>query len=100
MKGRLALFNGTRGKSGKAIGGLVGASDRTLSLSLSESISVSIRIGKDDWEEASSSLGSSLSSCLCTYVTTEQFRKNLGLSSSNFSKLVCSKKCSFLNELN
>ena len=99
MKGRLASFNETRGKSGNGISDPVGASKEALSLS-SESESESVRMGSDDWEEASSSPVSSSSPCLCTYVTTGRFRKNSRLSSSNFSKLVCSKKCSFLNELN
>ena len=98
MKGRLVLFNETRG--GKGIGVLVGAPNGASSSS-SVSEFVSVRIGSDDWEEVfSSPVSSSSSSCLCTYVTTGQFRKNSRSSSSNFSKLVCSKKCSFLNQLN
>ena len=95
IKGRSVSFNGTRG--GKEIGVLVEAPNGAL---LSSSDSVSVRMGSDDWEEVSSSPVSSSSSCVCTYVTTRRFRKNSRSSSSNFSKLVCSKKCSFLNELN
>ena len=59
IKGRLVSFNGTRG--GNEIGVLVGAPNGASS-SLSDSVSV--RMGSDDWEEASSSPVSS-SSSLC-----------------------------------
>ena len=94
LKGILALFNGTRGKCGGGNGNCVEAPNGALSSS-SGSESVSVRIGSDDWEEASLSLVSSLSSCLCTYVTTRQFQNNSGLSSSNFSKLFAQKSVHF-----
>ena len=50
IKGSLVSFNGTRG--GKEIGVLVGAPNGASSSS-SESESVSVRMGSDDWEEAS-----------------------------------------------